>query len=182
MIDVTGSMSGVLAATKSMILEIVETSKKAPYPHAGWSLRIGFVAYRDFTIRPQFVVQDFTSSSDEFAYALGNITAYSDGVQQDISEDVFGGLELATMLSWESVTRTLIHIADAPCHGQRFHAPSDDLYAAGDPLDRDIKAMFTTLKTTLKVSVPKLNLICSRLEVCNCDTNTCALVNTCAYA
>lgn len=151
LIDATGSMSGVIEATKRMILEIVKTTRNAPYPHAGWKLCLGFVAYRDFTIVPQFDVQDFTSSTDEFSAALADVIAHSRGSSVDCPEDVFGAIELATMLSWEGVSRTIIHVGDAPCHGAGYHNDADN-YAGGDPLKRDIKAMFTALKKRCKVS------------------------------
>lgn len=152
-------MGHVIEATKRRIIEIVNTTRDAPYPHDGWTLRMGFIAYRDFTIVPQFEVQDFTFSTSVFAAALANITAHSDGNQLDTPEDVFGGLEIATMLSWESVSRTMIHFADAPCHGAMYHPYShgydgiDDNYPAGDPLQRDIKAIFTALKKRCQASV-----------------------------
>lgn len=50
----------------------------------------------------------------------------------DIPEDLFAGLDTALKLDWRATTRTAIMIADAPCHGQRFH-PFDDHY----PLEPD---------------------------------------------
>lgn len=38
----------------------------------------------------------------------------------DPIEDVAGGLKAATTLNWKAVTRVLIHIGDAPCHGREF--------------------------------------------------------------
>lgn len=41
--------------------------------------------------------------------------------------DVTGGLEEALNLSWQSATRILYHIGDAPCHGApEFHDLGDD--------------------------------------------------------
>lgn len=144
-------MGGVIEETKGRILEIVKKTNDAPYPNDGWKLRLGFVAYKDFKSNPQFLVQDFTSSTSVFSAALAKIKA---GGGDDVPEDVFGGLELSTMLSWESVSRTMIHIADAPCHGTKYHdlGSGGDNYAAGDPLQRDIKEIFTALKKRCKVS------------------------------
>jgi hypothetical protein len=54
----------------------------------------------------------------------------------DAPEDVHGGLERALRLDWGvggSMTRVLVHVADAPCHGARYHACTDDAYPGGDP-------------------------------------------------
>lgn len=153
LIDATGSMRNVIQAAKDKILEIVERSADAPFPMEGWKLRLGFIAYRDFGIAPQFVVQDFTSNAEDFQRALGKVKALS-GPKSDRPEDVFGGIEIATMFSWESVSRTIIHIADAPCHGLQYHkgGSGSDNYADGDPWGRDIRAMFGALKTRCKAS------------------------------
>ena len=53
----------------------------------------------------------------------------------DAPEDVHGGLERALRLDWGvggSMTRVLVHVADAPCHGTRYHACADS-YPGGDP-------------------------------------------------
>lgn len=153
LIDATGSMRDVIQAAKDKILAVVERSANAPFPTEGWNLRLGFIAYRDFDIKPHFVVQDFTSNAKDFQRALGKVKALS-GPKSDRPEDVFGGIEIATMLSWESVSRTIIHIADAPCHGLQYHngGSGSDKYADGDPRGRDIHAMFGALKTRCKAS------------------------------
>lgn len=157
LIDATGSMTPVIKAAKEKILEIVKKTAEAPYPEDGWTLRLGFVAYRDFGISPQFLLQDFTSDAEKFRDALGKIQAFS-GPGPDIPEDVFGGIELATMFSWESASRTIIHFADAPCHGVLYHdlGARSDNFAAGDPLGRNIRAMLGALKTHCKASMATL--------------------------
>lgn len=47
-------------------------------------------------------------------------------------------LQKVTELSWRSSTRLLIHFADSPCHGSRYHDGvhingSHDTYASGNP-------------------------------------------------
>ena len=39
----------------------------------------------------------------------------------DFPEDVSGGLQKCTDLSWASRTRIIVHIADAPAHGEEYH-------------------------------------------------------------
>ena len=56
----------------------------------------------------------------------------------DEPEDVHGALHKAMQMDWGiggSKTRVLVHIADAPCHGTKYHtygAGGDD-YPGGDP-------------------------------------------------
>lgn len=41
-------------------------------------------------------------------------------------------------LDWSNMSRILFHIADAPCHGSRFHSDCGDDYPSGDPRGLDI--------------------------------------------
>ena len=67
---------------------------------------------------------DFTRDVDEFRTFVGNVQAVGGGT--DICEDVFGGLEAAINLSWSKEIKCLIHVGDAPAHGDRFHDSYDD--------------------------------------------------------
>ena len=54
----------------------------------------------------------------------------------DEPEDVHGALHKAMQMDWGiggSKTRVLVHIADAPCHGTKYHACGGDSYPGGDP-------------------------------------------------
>ena len=55
----------------------------------------------------------------------------------DDAEDVTGGLSVALRQDWQSeVTRTriMLHIGDAPCHGNKFHKKNvSDQFPMGDP-------------------------------------------------
>jgi hypothetical protein len=42
-------------------------------------------------------------------------------------------LEQVPKLNWKNKSRTLFHIADAPCHGKLFHDLPNDNYPEGDP-------------------------------------------------
>ena len=50
----------------------------------------------------------------------------------DTCEDVHGGLEAILNLSWQKKNRVLIHIADAPAHGSRFHDFLPSSYSSND--------------------------------------------------
>ena len=57
----------------------------------------------------------------------------------DACEDVFGGLEEALKMDWQHKNRILVHIADAPQHGSRFHNCSSDDYSTYN--DADIRGL-----------------------------------------
>ena len=131
LVDATGSMGSYISEVKNSIKNLVrELSSK----HESLKLNIAFVAYRDYcdarTTYGQFQVLDFTTSVEDFHSFVGTVTAAGGG---DGPEDVFGGLEKVLSLNWTAPsTRIVMHIADAPCHGSRFHSMGDD-YPSGDP-------------------------------------------------
>ena len=54
----------------------------------------------------------------------------------DAPEDVHGALHQALQMDWGvggSLTRVLVQIADAPCHGTKYHTLGGDDYPGGDP-------------------------------------------------
>ena len=54
----------------------------------------------------------------------------------DAPEDVHGALHQALQMDWGvggSLTRVLVHIADAPCHGTKYHTLGGDNHPGGDP-------------------------------------------------
>lgn len=82
---------------------------------------------------------------------MGKVTAQGG---EDAAEDAIGGLALIPVaLSWQSHTKLVIHVADAPPHGQRFHdfplGPKYDRYPAGpDPNGRrpeDMEAVMAAI-------------------------------------
>ena len=50
----------------------------------------------------------------------------------DGPEDIVGGFQKTLNLSWQSSSRIVMHVADAPCHGTQYHSMHDD-YPSGDP-------------------------------------------------
>ena len=76
------------------------------------------------------------------AQCLGLAQSFVAGVQArdggDAPEDVHGALHKAMQMDWGvggSQTRVLVHIADAPCHGTKYHTygAGVDKYPGGDP-------------------------------------------------
>jgi hypothetical protein len=56
----------------------------------------------------------------------------------DGPEDVAGGFEKALEQNWTSKTKYAVLIADAPCHGSKYHDDQDD-YPDGDPKGRQVE-------------------------------------------
>ncbi|KAI9019653.1 hypothetical protein DFJ74DRAFT_769352 [Hyaloraphidium curvatum] len=147
--DCTGSMQVWIdrcKATVSQVLSRIRTS----YP--GARLRTAFVGYRDFSppaFRSSYALEDFCPP-ERLEAQLGKVTALGG---EDAAEDAIGGLDLVPKLSWASRTKLVIHVADAPPHGQRFHdfpvGPKYDRYAAGpDPAGRrpeDMEAVLAAI-------------------------------------
>ena len=57
-----------------------------------------------------------------------------------------GGLKVAADQDWKSATRVLYHIADAPCHGSRFHNGVGDDYPHGHEKDTPAEQLIATLQ------------------------------------
>ena len=142
LVDCTGSMSSYIQEVKEKIQSIIERSKKM-LPDLNFS--VAFVGYRDHCDgADRVVVLDFTTSILEFQSFMGSVGAKGGG---DTPEDVFGGIEEVTKLSWSRQTRILFHIADSPCHGTRFHDPSvGDEYPNGDPRGLRIEDLLSKLE------------------------------------
>lgn len=116
-------------------------------------IKAGVVAYRDFDQGENHTdVLDFTGNPAKLRDFLSSVKAVGGG---DVAEDVFTGLEKAATLSWmKSCTNLICHVADAPCHGSAFHdlsARCDDRMS-GDPKNRDIKKLLSTLFHTCRVT------------------------------
>ena len=142
LVDCTGSMEQYIQEVKKKIQVIVETSKRM-LPDLKFS--VAFVGYRDHCDgAARIVVLDFTTSISCFQLFIATVPATGGG---DAAEDVFGGIEEVTKLSWRKKTRILIHIADRPCHGTRFHDSSvGDEYPNGDPRGLRIEELLPKLK------------------------------------
>jgi hypothetical protein len=50
----------------------------------------------------------------------------------DTPEDICGAFKQALNQSWKSTAKYAVLIADAPCHGKKYHS-CDDSYPNGDP-------------------------------------------------
>lgn len=153
LVDCTASMGPWIHAVKTKVREIVD---RVRHEHPEGDIQVGLVAYRDYGDLPRFRVLDFTTP-EALQDALEPLRAEGG---DDEAEDVAGALHRVLRLSWDNVdVRMVVHLADAPAHGMKFHAASlSDRFPDGDPtglepLD-DIHAMavqgfhYTFVKST----------------------------------
>ena len=127
MVDATGSMGSQIANVKDQVVKMVGMVTAS---NPSLKLRVGAVFYRD--------AQDgdggnsslpFVEDAAAFKAQVATISAHGGG---DGAEDVASGLRDVMRLAWASPSRVLIHIADAPSHGDRYHDGCDDHHTAGD--------------------------------------------------
>ncbi|CAF3342112.1 unnamed protein product [Rotaria socialis] len=140
LMDCTGSMRKYVDATKTQIHQLTETILKlySIKPH------LAFVGYRD--INESLEILDFTNDENIFREYLHQVQAKGG---DDTCEDVFSGLESVAQLSWSNPNRLLVHICDAPCHGQHYHefqGTENDTYLKGDPQNRELSKLMLNIK------------------------------------
>jgi len=128
LVDCTGSMASWITEVKDNVKAIARASER--FCNEG-IVRVGFCGYRDIGDNEQYVNVNFTEINQlhEFESRVGQIKAGGGG---DTPEDIVGGLRQVLALDWYGSTRVVIHIADAPCHGEEYHDCRDD-YPNGDP-------------------------------------------------
>uniref|UniRef100_A0A914Z762 VWFA domain-containing protein n=1 Tax=Panagrolaimus superbus TaxID=310955 RepID=A0A914Z762_9BILA len=149
LLDVTGSMQPYIDQCRDSIKQIVEIlmPTKTRYSGIAKLLRLSIVGYRDHGDEKQFEILEFTESPEIFRNFVSSVPA--DG-GADLPEDVFGGLEKALDLSWSDQcgTKVIFHIADAPCHGNKYHnlRSGGDDYPNGDPKERTETMLFGRMK------------------------------------
>lgn len=148
-LDVTGSMSSYITRSKAVIKNMIDYFERVS-PNKSF---FGIVAYRDHP--PQetsFITQVHNLSTAEKALSyLNNLQASGGG---DTPEAVLQGLmDSVKKINWRttpikegdkelSYQRILIHVGDAPAHGNEFHGPEvDDHWPKGCPSKITIKAL-----------------------------------------
>jgi len=138
LVDVTGSMQLWIDAVHQKLDEIINAIN-VKFPTA--ILRMAFVGYRDYTDDEPVVSMDFRENPRELQDFVRSVVATGGS---DQAEDIFAGLDCLLGLSWQSRYRHLIHIADAPNHGLRFHEPH-----IGDDFPYGIPGTHATAETLL---------------------------------
>jgi len=108
--------------------------------------RVAFVGYRDFCDGPA-QTHGFTERVEDVVQFIDRQHAHGGG---DAAEDIAGGLADALALDWVSQTRTLVLIADAPCHGKQYQPRShaSDDYPEGDPTGLCMTTLLQTCRTS----------------------------------
>ena len=141
-IDATGSMGSWINQARDRIVNIIDTA----YRKHQIDLQVACVAYRDLEQSgeaKQIESKDFVSRNrvNEMKEFIKGLKPDGGG---DAPEDIAGGLEAALGLSWSSPSRLCVLIADAPCHGTKYHDCADN-HPDGDPKGRDIEDLLQRL-------------------------------------
>ncbi|RLN95336.1 hypothetical protein BBJ28_00026489, partial [Nothophytophthora sp. Chile5] len=119
--DCTGSMDPWIEAAKTSIIAIIQ-NVNVDHPNA--KVRVGFVAYRDFCDGDKRLqVQPLTEEVDTVRDFISSLRAFGGG---DGPEDIPGGLQKAIELDFQAEGKLIVLVADAPCHGSKFHDTRDD--------------------------------------------------------
>ena len=154
LMDCTSSMRSYINEAKKNIEYVVNLIQE----EYGNKVRIAFVGYRDHTDGDKRIeCIQFTESISEFNKSIKDIKAIGG---RDTPEDVLGGLEAVGDMNWSSKIKVLIHIADAPQHGSRFHdlgKVADDYF---DEEPRGLKAedvIHTIKEKKIKYFFVKIN-------------------------
>eukprot|EP00117_Sycon_ciliatum_P020060 scpid33183/ scgid3183/ Alpha-protein kinase vwkA; von Willebrand factor A alpha-kinase len=132
MVDATGSMQRWIDAVMSNIGKLYKRMQKLYGKMC--CMRVAFVAYTDYDVKRRDRVKVFAFDYDPEKFQKFLSTIRADG-GDDQAEDVMIGFDaVTTKLQWrKDVTKLLIHIADAPCHGSDYHDDANDKYPNGDP-------------------------------------------------
>jgi len=142
--DCTGSMGSWIKVTVEKILLIAEQAREL---YSNIILRIGFIGYRDIDDNGRIEICDFSEDIESVRIFINRMRAYGGG---DAPEDIAGALNSALTITWKSVTRLLIHFADAPCHGRKYHNVNDT-YPDGDPDGLNIEDIVVELGNKKRV-------------------------------
>ncbi|RLN73694.1 hypothetical protein BBJ28_00025247, partial [Nothophytophthora sp. Chile5] len=122
MMDCTYSMDPWIEAAKTSIISIIQ-NVNVDHPNA--KVRVGFVAYRDFCDGDKRLqVQPLTEEVDTVRDFISSLRAFGGG---DGPEDIPGGLQKAIELDFQAEGKLIVLVADAPCHGSKFHNTRDNL-------------------------------------------------------
>jgi hypothetical protein len=130
LMDLTSSMSSHIANAKETVIEIARSIRTS---FSSITIRFAFVGYRDVQDLIRFEELPFTSDETALKQFISRLIAAGGG---DTPEDVAGGLQKCLELPWKAQNRCAILIADAPCHGRKFHT-YDDNHPGGDPYGLD---------------------------------------------
>lgn len=127
LMDCTGSMGGWMAQCRDKV-ESISRDVQTKFPRSNCTF--AFVGYRDHcdaSAGNQFAILPFTTAAAVAAFVRRQ-PATGGG---DAPEDVAGGIRKALSLQWSNnVARIMIHICDAPAHGDAYNGGAADNHRA----------------------------------------------------
>jgi hypothetical protein len=140
--DTTGSMGPWLEQAKARMMELgphIEKEFQRLLPGKDIVFRSSFVSYKDFGDNGHLQFCGFSEEGAPVGEMLKAVKAAGGG---DYAEDVAGALDTAVKFDWQNANRVLIHVLDAPPHGQEYHRmgkANDDYYAGPLPHGVELK-------------------------------------------
>ncbi|CAM9867934.1 unnamed protein product [Ectocarpus sp. 4 AP-2014] len=145
--DCTRSMQSWIDQARNKLNDIIEQAKKDV---DNLELRVAFVGYRDFGDKVRCEGPYDFHTEDKIPQLLDKLQHIKATGGKDVPEDIAGGLQHATQLSWKSPIRLCMLIADAPCHGSMYHSCRDN-YPTGCPKGLDPSKLLYKLQYELGV-------------------------------
>jgi len=170
LMDATHSMTDAMAAVKDKLCNEFVDGLIGRWPSLRDRIRYAVVAYRDHPdtymkhnkgiadgdIPKQFEVLPWTPDPEAVQGFLRELKTTD--YQQDIAEDIAGGLMKAAELKWrDEGIRILFHVLDAPSHGAAFQQEGkkydyfDSPPAGRDDPETEIRSALTHLITLARV-------------------------------
>ena len=139
--DITGSMGPYIEQAKNNIINIMN---RIPMECPGININLGFIGYRDiYEINMNDIVNiDFSQNYQQIEYKIKNVSASGGG--GDGPEEVSWAIDKALEKNWKSDARYSILVADAPCHGTKYHN-GGDAYPDGVPGSKNIEILINEL-------------------------------------
>jgi len=151
--DLTGSMGPYIEQAKQNIINIMN---RIPIECPGISINLGYIGYRDiYEINLNYVVNiDFSQNYQKLQNNIKDVIADGGG---DGPEEVAWAIEKAIEKNWKSDARYSILVADAPCHGTKYHNSEDD-YPDGVPGRKNIETLINEL------AAKNVSLYCMKIK------------------
>ena len=140
--DLTGSMGPYIEQVKNNMINIMN---RIPIECPGININLGYIGYRDVSdIAYNYIVNiDFSQNYQQIQNKIKNVIA--DG-GEDYPEEIAWAIEKAIEKNWKSDARYSILVADAPCHGTKYHIDEiEDDYPNGVPGRKNIEILINEL-------------------------------------
>ena len=120
-VDCTGSMYSWITKVKEEINRIMDFLTASTIKS---DIKMSFIGYRDYCDSNRFEIAGFTNDVNYLRNFISKANADGGG---DTPEDIAGGLQKVMEQQWRpEASKYMIMIADAPCHGKKYHTCDDD--------------------------------------------------------